>query len=291
MSEKIELPKDPKRAMHEASSYINCISTNGDRAVKDCDGEIIGYYQLTEYLDGLKDIAFDLGLISANTQTDEQIKADAINEFVCSMIGALDSGFIEENTANLAQIHRVMQNYCKDKYAIDIPHIAEQWGEDIAKLCGLSHPTLQELKDVPQEFTGDSIMELEDLVGKHMLDGVDFCEDSISTHGDVFEDCSVCRFRIDSVAYLAVEDPEDGYRSVMSDLATDPEAKMKNVFPPVEVIGRLRTKGEYGGEDQVIEFIDSITGKLVLEIGTENIDDYYPGYVASFHPEAMAVNA
>lgn len=69
-------------------------------------------------------------------QTEEQIKADAINEFVCHMIGALESGFIGENTATLAQIHRVAQNYVKDSFGIDLPHITEQWGDDVAKLCG-----------------------------------------------------------------------------------------------------------------------------------------------------------
>jgi hypothetical protein len=35
---------------------------------------------------------------------------------------------------------------------------------------------------------------------------------------------------------------------------------------------------------------DRTTNKLVLEVGTENIDDYYPGFVGRFHPENMAVN-
>lgn len=69
-------------------------------------------------------------------QTEEQIKADAINEFVCHMIGALEAGFIDENTASLAQIHRVAQNYVKDSFGIELPHITEQWGKDVAKLCG-----------------------------------------------------------------------------------------------------------------------------------------------------------
>jgi len=71
-------------------------------------------------------------------QTESQIKADAINDFVSHMIGALEAGFIDENTATLAQIHRVAQNYVKDSFDIKLPHITEQWGEDVAKLCG--HP-------------------------------------------------------------------------------------------------------------------------------------------------------
>jgi hypothetical protein len=67
---------------------------------------------------------------------ENQIKADAVNEFVCGMIGALESGFIDKNTLTLAQLHRVAQNHVKDTYSIDLPHITEQWGEDVAKLCG-----------------------------------------------------------------------------------------------------------------------------------------------------------
>ena len=108
-------------------------------------------------------------------QTREQIKADAINEFVGHMIGALESGFIDENTVTLAQIHRVSQNYVKDSFNIELPHITEQWGETVAKICG--HPinensddkvldaVLKELKQQhswrleSQECGGDEIVE------------------------------------------------------------------------------------------------------------------------------------
>lgn len=75
---------------------------------------------------------------SMSKQTENQIKADAVNEFVCSMIGALESGFIESNTITLATIHRVAQNHCKGSYGVALPHIVEQWGEDVAILCGLN---------------------------------------------------------------------------------------------------------------------------------------------------------
>lgn len=70
-----------------------------------------------------------------NGQTVEQIKTDAINEFVCTMIGAL-GGFVEESTITLATLHRVMQNYCRDSFGIELPHITEAWGDEIAELCG-----------------------------------------------------------------------------------------------------------------------------------------------------------
>jgi hypothetical protein len=133
-------------------------------------------------------------------------------------------------------------------------------------------------------------MNLIDLVGEHMLDAVDFSVEQIKGWGDEFEPCQVMRFRLDGVCYTAVEDPDDGYRSSMKELIVDPDAEMKNTFAPIKVIGRHRTKGEYG-EDDVMEFIDAITGKIIIEVGTADIDDYYPGFVAFFDPLAMVQNS
>jgi hypothetical protein len=36
--------------------------------------------------------------------------------------------------------------------------------------------------------------------------------------------------------------------------------------------------------------LDVTTGKVVFEVGTEDIDDYYPGFVVEFNPENMAIN-
>lgn len=133
-------------------------------------------------------------------------------------------------------------------------------------------------------------MELKDLVGKHILDAVDFTTGKVSTYGDEFEDAQLCRFRLDGNIYVAIEDPSDGYRSYLGELKIDTENKMFNIFPPISVIGHHRTIGSYGNKDDILELIDETTGKIVLEIGTADIDDYYPGFIASFHPEAMQIN-
>lgn len=133
--------------------------------------------------------------------------------------------------------------------------------------------------------------ELTDLIGKRRLDAVDFEIEKVHEWGDRYVDASVCRFRLDGVVYVAIEDPSDGYRSSMRDLFIPNDKTVKNVFPAIEVVGKHRTVGSYSGKDDVLELIDAVTGKVVLEVGTDNIDDYYPGFVASFHPENMATNA
>lgn len=135
--------------------------------------------------------------------------------------------------------------------------------------------------------------ELKDLVGLHTLDAVDFETVAVPayTGADYTEDSSTCRFRLNGEVWAAVEDPGDGYRSNMRELAHVKNAAMSNVFPPVQVFGRYRTTNRYGEQDDVLELLDVKTGNVVLEVGTSNVDDYYPSFVASFHPEHMSVNA
>ena len=87
------------------------------------------------------DYACNYSLIPQPTQqhTESLLKSNAVSEFVNNMIGALESGFVEENTLTLAQLHRVMQHHCKDNYQVEIPDISDLWGSDVAKLCGSNH--------------------------------------------------------------------------------------------------------------------------------------------------------
>src|SRR5207302_181175 len=56
---------------------------------------------------------------------------------------------------------------------------------------------------------------LDTLVGEHVLDAVDTFVDRVKQYSwsDELEEASVIRFRLDGVAYTAIEDPSDGYRS------------------------------------------------------------------------------
>lgn len=135
-------------------------------------------------------------------------------------------------------------------------------------------------------------IELQALAGEHLLDAVDFSTEDVPRWYDAsdFEHCQVMRFRLDGKVYTAIEDPSDGYRSSMRELIVS-NAEMKNTFAPVRVIGRHRTEeDEFGLKGDVLELIDATTGHVVIEVGTEKAYDYYPWFVAAFHPEAMAIN-
>lgn len=126
-------------------------------------------------------------------------------------------------------------------------------------------------------------MELKDLVGLHKLSAVDtgFSED-INGYGPA----ETISFTLDGITYTAMEDPQDGLRSCMSEIAVDKDRKMKNKFKPVKVVGRYV---ESYSRD-ILELIDIQTGETVLEVGTSDYNDYYPCFVSSWRPEGLAIN-
>ncbi len=121
-------------------------------------------------------------------------------------------------------------------------------------------------------------MELKELVGKHKLYGVDF-----ETFETKYGDAQLIRFKLGRNIYVATENPEDGYRSCMAEITISKD-KMKNTFKPQRVIARCWAQNKYNEAD-MLELISVKTGKIVLEVGTDNSDDYYPSFVASFTPE------
>lgn len=122
---------------------------------------------------------------------------------------------------------------------------------------------------------------LQSLVGAHILTGVDFeenpfvVEDYPST-----EDSTWVNFILDGKTYTAVEDPDDGYRSRMDRISTS-NKKVVNTFKPVKVIGTMGRNYE----SEIISFYSRVTGELILRIGTDMNDDYYPYFIGEFIPE------
>lgn len=134
-----------------------------------------------------------------------------------------------------------------------------------------------------------AIMELKDLIGEHILDAVDFSTEQVKNLWDDFCDSQVIRFRLDGKVFTAIEDPDDGYRSCMKELFVG-DWPMSNAFPPVRVLCRHKDHNEDGEVSDILELIDAITGEAIVQVGTEEIDGYYPSFVAVFRPEAMAIN-
>ena len=132
-------------------------------------------------------------------------------------------------------------------------------------------------------------MELSDLVGTHTLTGVENGNETYVKYGTCTGEREYIIFELSGVKYMAVENPDDDYRSYIDDLEiTDKE--IKNTFPAVEVLCKMKPDEKYQ-ENDVLEMYDVETNKLVLEIGTGNVNDYYPYCVINYCPENMAINA
>lgn len=77
-------------------------------------------------------------------EENEQLKAelktssvDAIENFVNTMIGALESGFVEEGPITLAEIYLFMRCHIKDNYGCEVEPLDKKWGKEIAELCSI----------------------------------------------------------------------------------------------------------------------------------------------------------
>jgi hypothetical protein len=131
-------------------------------------------------------------------------------------------------------------------------------------------------------------MELKELVGAHILSGVEVGCEERKLHIWT-ESCNYVKFTLDGVTYKAVEDPSDGYRSYMEELEVS-ETPCKIKLPNIEVLCELSEVGEYEGESDVLCVYDVLSGKKIMAVGTENYDDYYPCCVLEYHPENMYCN-
>ena len=129
-------------------------------------------------------------------------------------------------------------------------------------------------------------IEMDKLLGIHLLSGVEtdyikFKDPESYTDQD---QVNVIRFILDDVSYMAVEDPEDGYRSCMGRIFIGFE--VKNVFDPIEVICVKKEEKE-GDRCDILQMVNPLISKVIVEFGTDHSDDYYPSFVSSFSPRYL----
>lgn len=118
-------------------------------------------------------------------------------------------------------------------------------------------------------------LSLTDLVGPHLLQGCDWREGT-------YRLADFIRFKLDGKTYLATEDDVDGYRSRMQSICLVDEP-VKNLFRGVRVLARMKDNSSC----EILEVLHAKTGEVILEVGTNNIDDYYPSWVATFNEKSL----
>ena len=130
-------------------------------------------------------------------------------------------------------------------------------------------------------------VELESLVGMHTLSGVDRVTITTGMSEYKYESADVLNFILDGKVYSAMEDHNDGYRSALGTILVS-EGTLKNMFEPIGVLGIMRDGANYSCE--ILDLYDVANGKVVLSVGTDNVDDWYPWFVAEFEPRNLHVN-
>ena len=122
-------------------------------------------------------------------------------------------------------------------------------------------------------------IELKDLVGEHKLSGVDFNNEQIKSEwSNEYALSQVVRFTLDGKTYIAAE---DGFRGCMRWLRLSKKAPID--FKPIKVLARMSDRPN----STILQFLNIDNGKVILEVGTDNIDDYYPSWIASFNVENL----
>ncbi len=115
-------------------------------------------------------------------------------------------------------------------------------------------------------------LSLKSLVGKHVLRGVDLPASDPNKLDDWV------RFQLDADVYEATSDG-DGWRSYLGTF-TKVDRLITNAFTGVRVVGRM---SEVDDAD-VLELVNARSGAVILRVGTANNSDYYPSWVAEYHP-------
>lgn len=126
-------------------------------------------------------------------------------------------------------------------------------------------------------------MQLSDLVGRHRLSGIEYGKKRLTRRWG--GDAQYIRFCLDGTVYEATEDPDDGYRSYLSELETvDKAPKIK--LPDCPVICKLEDKPN----TDVLVMLDAVSKRKVLSIGTDYTEDWYPCCVFCYNPENLWCN-
>lgn len=126
-------------------------------------------------------------------------------------------------------------------------------------------------------------MKLKDLVGTHILSGIETGNLQNKDYNNSF----YVKFTLDGITYMAIEDPEDGYRSCMEEIK-EVKSKCHTPLPDIKVL-ISHNEGDYQDKD-IMEMRDAINGKMVLQLGTENVGDWYPQFVYCYMPEHFDIN-
>lgn len=93
-------------------------------------------------------------------------------------------------------------------------------------------------------------------------------------------------FILDGNTYYIGTDPNDGYRSYCKEMILDNSIKVDYKFTPQDVLVYINDNED----GTFLEFSNFITDDLIVSIGTDYSEDYYPSAHFTYNPEALQIN-
>ena len=110
--------------------------------------------------------------------------------------------------------------------------------------------------------------------GKHEFSGIE----PYTRPSDYWSECEGYYVIIDNTVYAFEIDPDDGYRSygnlyIPENISVN---DIKNRFLAQDVIITQHHREHTDGNKHFYSITDAVTGKVILEIGTDYTESYYP---------------
>jgi len=104
--------------------------------------------------------------------------------------------------------------------------------------------------------------------------------------GEEFEffGANLNEFKINGIIYEAVEDEDDGLRSMMSGILKKEEEEADGIFFD-QPIASVCLEGCYDNYFEGFQLVDTDDGHIWLRFGTDYNDDYYPCFVFEYNPK------
>lgn len=102
-------------------------------------------------------------------------------------------------------------------------------------------------------------------------------------------------FKLDSITFEVIEDPDDGYRSHMDSVVITMDENLNGFFDRPLAKVKLKSENDVIGQDdlEVYGVFDGYSLRDVeddhiwLLFGTNNTDDYYPGFHFEYMPKKI----
>lgn len=88
-------------------------------------------------------------------------------------------------------------------------------------------------------------------------------------------------FKLGNQVFEAIEDEDNGYRSYLQSV----EVAQGNIVFPQHKLARVRVEEFCDGYFDGYRLVGVTDGHEWLRFGTDNIDDYYPGFIFYYQPK------